>query len=552
MKLAQFALLTGLVGLPLTQAAVQYIGVTPTNDATTTTIVDLSTDPTGTWGGSYDAATKTWFWDHADGVILENIVTITGGTLMIPEGTIVRGQPRGAAYNPGALLIARNAKLIAQGNSSNPIVFTTASIGTPTNETGTRASGGAPVFWDNDPKVSPKTPTIAGIWGGVLVLGNASTNADRTGQTGFQRFFEEGYDAANTDDRSSVEGIPGLSSAGLAGLDRFGGHKDNDNSGIISYVSIRHGGAKLASDAEINGLTVGGLGNGTTINNVEIWGNTDDGVEIFGGTVNLNNIVIVAPQDDGLDLDVGYRGTVQNLLVIGANLTDKLGEWDGDYTGETVNGFPETPLAAGGPVATNGLPYSAYTIANATFIGNPAVSPGNNFTNSLHLRDQTNARVVNSIFVNLGSNAARGPIMVNNPTTGTAAVSPRRTTDGFVFGRSYFKGVTFDGAQTTADALVNFGQVDSVVIASLETPDYANLFGVSVGFQNVPTGGTLPTNQLLDPRPTQNADAVLEDAVVGASGNYVFLPYRGAFDPSLTSLWTAGWTAADAYNLVIE
>lgn len=557
MNLRKLALLASLAGISSAHA-LTYIGETSTgNDANTTTIIDLSgsNDPSVLWGGSFDNDTNTWTWDHE--VVLENIVTITGGTLVIPEGSVVRAQPRSGSFNPGALMIARGAKLIAAGNSGNPIIFTTAAVGTPTNESGTRATFGdqTPSFWDADPKNSPKDPTIAGLMGGVLVLGDASTNADRTGQTGFQQFAEEGFLTANTDDRSTIEGIPTASTAAVAGLDRFGGQKDHDNSGIISYVSIRHGGAKLASNAEINGLTLGGVGSGTTINNVEIWGNTDDGVEIFGGTVNLNNIAIIAPQDDGLDLDVGYRGTVQFLFILASGLTDKLGEWDGDYTGETVNGFT---AVTGGPVATNGMPYSAYTIANATMIGNqgtPFQSSADNDLSSLHIRDQTNVRLVNTLIVNLNDDVGAGPIEVDNRGgTNGPAVSPRRTTDGFLFGRSYFKGVTLQGKYTTASAWVNNGSANATIVDSLTKPEYANIFDGDLGLANVPTGGVLPANQLLDPRPSIFDDivAVAEDTAGGFSGNYKSTGYRGAFDPNEANLWTADWTAADAYGLIVK
>ncbi len=539
MKLLKLSLLA--LGSASAALAAAYIGQSDTNIST---IIDLSSDPTGTWGGSYDADTKTWVWDHSSDVVLQNIVAIKNGTLVIPAGSVVRGQPRDEAnnrFNPGTLLIARSAKIIAAGNASEPIIFTTAA----TSSTGGRASGANPAFWDANPKSSPRSPLIGGLNGGIVVLGNASTNVDRDG-TGDIQLFSDGFKTVTTDDLSSVEGIPTTAAVYLSGDDRFGGFNDNDNSGILSYVSIRHGGANLTANNELNGLTLGGVGNGTTINNIEIWGNTDDGVEIFGGTVNLNNIVIIAPQDDGLDLDVGYRGTVQNLLVVASSATDKLGEWDGSYENETVNGFA---AVTGGPVTSNRTPYSMFTIANATFVGNKGAG---DFSHGLHIRDQAGVRLVNSIVVNAARNAAdtAGSVEVDNRSGVPAS---RSTTNGFVTGRSYFKGVTFQGAYTTVQGWVHAGSDDAAIETALSIPAYQNNFNDVVGFVNIPTGGTLPQNLLFNPRPTTISDAaVFEDAVIGAAAHYAPLPYRGAFDPDAAILWTADWTAADVYGLLAK
>jgi hypothetical protein len=538
MKIAQFALLASTIGLSAAQAAVQYIG---DGTGAVSTVIDLSANPTATWGGSYDSATKVWTWDHVDDIVLNNIVAIKNGTLSIPAGKIVRGQPAqgSGVFNPGALLIARSAKIVAVGDPTTPIIFTSAA----TSAAGARATGASPAYFDANPVASPLNATIGNLWGGVIVLGNAPTNVDRDA-TGIQELDEESaVKGVTDDDRSSIEGIPTTASVFLSGDDRFGGQKTNDNSGALSYVSIRHAGANLSANNEINGLTLGGVGSGTTINNIEIWGNSDDGVEIFGGSVNLRNVAIFGVQDDGLDLDVGYTGTVQNLLVVAANTTDRLGEWDGDYSSETVNGFTTV-----GPVAASGIPYSAFTIANATFVGNKGAA---NFSHGFHIRDQTNVRLVNSIIVNAAQNAtaSAGPIEVDN-RTGVAA--PRRTTDGFTYGRSYFKGVTFQSPTfSTVAAWVANGNDDTTVEASLGNADYANIFNGNVGFVNIPTGGTLSAGLGFDPRPQADADAVAEDAVAGATANYVFLPFRGAFDPFEGNLWTNGWTAAATSGLLV-
>ena len=121
-----------------------------------------------------------------------------------------------------------------------------------------------------------------------------------------------------------IEGIPADDTNGL-----YGGTNPADNSGVLRYVSIRHGGTDIGADNEINGLTLGGVGNGTTIEHIEVVGNKDDGIEWFGGTVNVNNALVWAADDDALDIDQAYAGTITNAVVIAFGGTDHGLEIDG-------------------------------------------------------------------------------------------------------------------------------------------------------------------------------------------------------------------------------
>ena len=119
-------------------------------------------------------------------------------------------------------------------------------------------------------------------------------------------------------------GIPAEEKNGL-----YGGNDAADNSGTIKYVSIRHGGTSIGEDNEINGLTLGGVGTGTTISHVEVVGNQDDGIEFFGGTVNASNLIVWGQGDDGLDIDQSYAGTISNSIVIANSTSDHGLEIDG-------------------------------------------------------------------------------------------------------------------------------------------------------------------------------------------------------------------------------
>lgn len=229
--------------------------------------------------------TSNTTWNNDTIYQLSARVSVTSGvTLTIEPGTVIKGEA-GSGSNATGLVISRGAKLMAQGTVSAPIVFTSiADELSPEN----LASGNF---------ASPNLePTVSGLWGGVIILGNARISASNS---------------VGDVSEVQIEGIPTSDQNGL-----YGGTDDMDNSGEIKYVSIRHGGANIGSGNEINGLTLGGVGSATVIQNVEVVANQDDGLECFGGTVNLNNIVSWNVGDDGFDTDQSWSGTLDNFVII--------------------------------------------------------------------------------------------------------------------------------------------------------------------------------------------------------------------------------------------
>ncbi len=244
----------------------------------------------------------------------QKVVVDAGVTLTIEEGTIIKGTP-GTGSLASALIIARGAKINAVGTPSKPIVFTSLSDNIEVGQTaGTNLD-------END----------RGLWGGLILLGNApcSFSGDIT--------------------EAQIEGIPADDTFGL-----YGGTDAADNSGVLSYISIRHGGALIGEGNEINGLTLGGVGNGTVINNIEVIANIDDGIEFFGGTVNVSNVLVWAQGDDGLDIDQAYSGTIDNAVVVLGDFSDHALEIDG----------PE------------GTATGSFTLQNVTLIGNLVTENG--------------------------------------------------------------------------------------------------------------------------------------------------------------------------------
>ena len=231
----------------------------------------------------------TWTKDN-EYTLAGRVVVPSGVTLTIEAGTVIKAFP-GQEANACALIVARGGKLMAEGTASEPIIFTT----TADQITNTHT---------NYPGFANLDESYKGYWGGVIVLGNAEISADAA--------------------QVQIEGIPASDTNGL-----YGGSDNADNSGVIRYVQIRHGGTLLGDDNEINGLTLGGVGTGTTIEYVEVLGNVDDGIECFGGSVNLSHALVWAQGDDAFDIDQSYSGTINNFMGIADAESDHGLEIDG-------------------------------------------------------------------------------------------------------------------------------------------------------------------------------------------------------------------------------
>ena len=229
-------------------------------------------------------------WEKECIYVLNNKVVVPSGvTLTIEAGTIIKGTS-GTGSLASALIIAQGGKIIAAGSASEQIVFTSTADNITVGE-----SYGSNLDQNN-----------RGLWGGLIVLGYAPSS------------FPGDVDALQ------IEGIPAEDSWGL-----YGGNDPNDNSGILKYISIRHGGALIGEGNEINGLTLGGVGAGTEIDNIEVVGNVDDGIEFFGGTVDASNLLVWAQGDDAIDIDQAYSGTIDNVIVHLGDISDHAFEIDG-------------------------------------------------------------------------------------------------------------------------------------------------------------------------------------------------------------------------------
>lgn len=403
----------------------------------------------------------TWTRDNVY-VLVGFIYVKNNATLTIQAGTTIRGD----FDTKGTLIVTRGAKIIANGTAAKPIVFTS-----------NQAPG------DRD----------YGDWGGVIVLGKAPIN-----QTGGTAAIEGGVDNAEGDGQ-------------------YGGTDANDNSGVLRYVRIEYAGIAFQPNNEINGLTMGGVGNGTTVDHIQVSYANDDAIECFGGTVNLKNIYLNKNLDDDLDTDNGYQGKVQFVLITrDPNIADAPGASNGFESDNDANG-------------TTASPQTRPLYSNITVIGPLAESTTSiaaAYKRGAHLRRNTATSIYNSVFM------------------------------GYPFG------LLIDGSLTEGNCASDLLQVRNTFIAGCTTPLAVNTgstFDINTWFNNPSNSNTILT---------ANADVNLTDAY-GATPNAIplsnspllnaasftnpllndpfFTPvtYAGAFG---TENWAGCWSQVDPSN----
>jgi len=405
-------------------------------------------------------------WTADNEYLLDGMIFVTNDAdLYIEAGTIVRGA-FGQDLDASGLVITRDSRIFAEGTAENPIIFTA----------------------ENDEGL---TKDDVGEWGGLVILGRATTNNATEG---------------------TIEGVNEISSdPALVG---YGGTDDQDDSGIIRYVSIRHTGINIGSSSgnEIQGLTMGAVGAGTTIEYVESFASGDDGYEWFGGTVNARYLVSAFNNDDAFDWDQGFRGKGQFWFAIqDSDQTGRAAEMDGAGGNET------------------GSPYAFAQVSNATYIG-----PGLNSTPSgdsgqmLQFRDNTGALYTNSVFMDHPAK-----LVDVEDVDGTDIDSRGRLeADSLNISNSVF--FNFGSGGTLSD-ISSAPFVETMLSANSNTITDPMLRGIS----RTTDGG-------LDPRPEEGS-SVYGMAEPAEDSWFYNTSYVGAFDGSN---WLAGWTALDSYGFL--
>jgi len=478
----------------------------------------------------------TWTADNVYDLAAQIYVT-NGATLTIEPGTLIASTPTG--NGSGSLAINRGSRIIAKGTCDDPIIFTSS----------------------NDDFTTWRE--AANEWGNLTIQGR--------GYIGFGPLTGNGTPVPTNvstcgDNVSAMEGL----TESFPGDPRvlYGGTDDDDNSGCLEYVSIRYGGRVIGLGNELNGLSLGGIGRGTSIRYIEIMNNVDDGIEIWGGTVYLKYFSIWNVGDDSFDVDQGWRGCAQfGLIVQGYSLDASQGSGVGDNAFETdgsENSFEQ--------------PLTTATIYNATVIGQPIDGDG-----ATTWRDNARVQYRQCVFMDIGERVVRFDDSDGDGSDGYGAMGTTSWADTWTTSYTVTEAVNAcadPAARYTAQSAGNApGQgflaeiTDSVFFNNNASDAYteSDARGVTINGGSNPAkanvvstvspvvcvdradavqrGGKFMVRVIgLDPRAA--GDAVSSVGTPPAGDDFFCLTdYRGAFAPD-ENPWICKWTAADQYGFL--
>ncbi|WFE83005.1 hypothetical protein [Parabacteroides chongii] len=390
-----------------------------------------------------------------DNNLLRGFVYVTKGvTLTIEPGTVIKGEKA----TKGSLIVEPGGKIIAEGTAEKPIVFTS-----------DQAAGSRDY----------------GDWGGLILCGNAPVNANEP----------------------QIEGGPRTV---------YGGDNPEDNSGVVKYVRIEFAGYPLEPNKEINGLTCGGVGRGTTLEYIQVAFCGDDSFEWFGGTVNAKHLIAYKGWDDEFDTDYGFQGKLQYLLGVRDPKHADTSKSNGFESDNDANGSGNEPLTNPifsnvtliGPLygesagkAESDILYTTDDAANG--------AKGGQFQAAMHIRRNSALNVYNSVFTGW----PYGLYLQNANSAATV------------------KNVIFAGMWE------NFK--DDASKSYFETEGLNNLVYAS-------SNDLIATNADYTSVVTANITGADFSDVVLSDGFFEKVSYKGAFDG--TNDWTKGWVNWDPQN----
>lgn len=424
-------------------------------------------------------ANTTWTADKI--YLLKGFVYVTNGaTLTIEPGTIIKGEE----VSKATLVINRGAKIEAAGTVDKPIVFTSA------------AASGA---------------RREGDWGGVILLGKAPTNQG---------------------ENVKIEG--GLKApAGKQDADYtfYGGSDAADNSGTLKYVRIEYAGIAYSPDNEINGLTMGGVGHGTTLDYIQVYRSGDDAFEWFGGTVNAKHLLAIGTWDDDFDTDFGYSGKVQFALAQRVATIADQSRSNGFESDNNASGSDQTPKTSG-------------VFANVTILG-PIQKEGNSYSadylHGAHIRRNSSLSLFNSVIVGYPNGIA---------IDDTKVTTANSTSQNFLSATAVFQNNLIYGSKSDLEitSATNKAKVSELIYATNSFDK--TKFGASL-FKDAYAYGRDFSEKVGRPDFTLLANS---DAATGAifthakvaDSFFEKVSYKGAFG---TEDWTAGWAHFDPQSL---
>ncbi|GJM23140.1 MAG: hypothetical protein DHS20C15_30550 [Planctomycetota bacterium] len=482
------------------------------------------------------ATSTTWTADNTYN-LQDQIYVLPGATLTIEAGVVVASDT--TINGGGGLAITNGAQIFVKGTQSQPVIMTSKSDVATWTADGSHPTGGDPT--------TGTWRASANEWGNLTIMGDG--------------YISENATIGNTavPSASNVASMEGLIAAMPGDTNiLYGGGNDADDSGSINHLSIRYGGRVIGVGDELNGLSLGALGRETDISHVEIMNNVDDGVEIWGGCANLKYLSIWNIGDDSLDIDQGYRGKIQFVLIVqGYSVNDSQGSGVGDNC-----------IEHDGAENSHWQPVTTTSIYNATVIGQPVIGDG-----GTAWRDNARVQHRNSIFMDLGERLVRfddvdGDGAQGYGHMGTLSWADTWTTDYTATSTvnpfptdpsEFYKAQTSGKLAEITDSVffrnlngsayteaINVGVLpgnatnNNVLAASMDQP----IVSITRGAPVTTVVGTILPVVSLDPRPANDALTSVNSAP--ADGFYTPANYRGAFAPGET--WLAGWTASTAYG----
>ncbi len=464
-------------------------------------------------------------------ILDKKIYIPSGQTLSIQPGTVIKGAPNVVSAEATALVIMKGGRIIANGTESCPIVFTA----------------------QEDPMDGTYPVTNKGKWGGVVVLGKAYNNLTLAANGPFTVGTAGKLAVANG--LGTVEGFQTTNPQDQFGVNLTAGESfdDNDNSGILRYVSIRHAGAILALGGEINGLTLASVGRNTVVEHIEIVSCADDNIEIFGGTVNLKYCTTLFGNDDMFDYDLGWTGKAQFLFGM---KDDNSANWSID----SDNGFE----CDADDNKSNNLVRSHPIIYNSTIIGNAKTSTTADNTSlaGICAKELTEGEIYNSIFANFknGLNLQKSISGTRAYASGgeawhnwTNIAGPASATAGNGSQALKVKCNTFVNVTTPITINASGSNQGTGTPQAVGSADYTQF--VTTDMNDIVTGNTLPgfdytyTVNTATNTWTAKNDVIPNPAlsVTGCptapvDGFFEPAPFRGAFSSNPGQNWLSNWT----------
>ena len=480
-----------------------------------------------------DIATSTTWTKNNTYNLQGQIYVLPGATLTIEAGTVIAS----TTNLGGALAVTRDARIVALGTAEEPIIFTSkADVATWTN---------------GDPKTGTWRPTC-NEWGNLTICGRGYIGKYGTGA------IAGNTAAPNANNVAVMEGLTQSSPTDTRPL--YGGGNDFDYSGVLKYVSFRYGGKVIGLGNELNGVSLGGIGKETVIDYVEVMNNVDDGIEIWGGTVDLKHFQVWNIGDDSIDLDHGWRGRGQfGLIVTGYSRIAASG-----------SGFLDSQFEVDGAAKSDAQPVTTCAFYNVTSIGQPLATG----RHALKYRDGARVQYNHCIFMDSGAEMVRNDGTDGEATdgqtgyghNGTLSFAACWTTDYNVTSTvnpfsnpaerymaqtggklcqitdTVFFNNANASAYTTANTVGVFNAANNNVQATVRP-----IVLIERG-ANVTNGSQIvqPVTRL-DPRAA--GDAVTSVGMAPANSFYAPAKYRGAFGAN--DNWAYGWSAASAYGFLV-